>query len=192
MLANALIYLISVVCGLYTFALLLRFYLQWVRALYRNPIAHFVQQLTDTMVKRVRRFVPGLWGLDLSSLLLAWLIQIIEHSLTGLIRGMPFTANWGPVASGIAFLSLLAIVKLILYIVLFATLLLSVLSWLAPQSPAAPVLDTMTRPALAVVRRYCPDTGQIDLSPLILLVLIQLLLMLPIAWLESLALQLLR
>jgi YggT family protein len=181
MLANALIYLISVVCGLYTFALLLRFYLQWVRAPYRNPIAHFV-----------RRFVPGLWGLDLSSLLLAWLIQIIEHSLTGLIRGMPFTANWGPVASGIAFLSLLAIVKLILYIVLFATLLLSVLSWLAPQSPAAPVLDTMTRPALAVVRRYCPDTGQIDLSPLILLVLIQLLLMLPIAWLESLALQLLR
>ena len=179
MLANALIYLISVVCGLYTFALLLRFYLQWVRAPYRNPIAHFVQQLTDTMVKRVRRFVPGLWGLDLSSLLLAWLIQIIEHSLTGLIRGMPFTANWGPVASGIAFLSLLAIVKLILYIVLFATLLLSVLSWLAPQSPA-------------VVRRYCPDTGQIDLSPLILLVLIQLLLMLPIAWLESLALQLLR
>lgn len=52
MLANALIYLISVVCGLYTFALLLRFYLQWVRAPYRNPIAHFVQQLTDTMVKR--------------------------------------------------------------------------------------------------------------------------------------------
>ena len=75
MLGNALIFLIQVVFGLLTLTLLLRFYLQWVHAPYRNPLADFVNALTDFMVRPARRIVPGLWGLDLPTLLLAWLIQ---------------------------------------------------------------------------------------------------------------------
>ena len=74
MLANALIFLSQVAFGLLTLTLLLRFYLQWVRAPYRNPMADFVNALTDFMVKPARRFIPGLWGLDLPTLLLAWLL----------------------------------------------------------------------------------------------------------------------
>ena len=71
-LGNALIFIAQMAFGLLTLALLLRFYMQWVRAPYRNPLADFVNALTDFMVRPVRRIVPGLWGLDLPTLLLAW------------------------------------------------------------------------------------------------------------------------
>jgi YggT family protein len=82
--------------------------------------------------------------------------------------------------------------KMLVYIVLFSTLLQAVLSWVNPGSPVAPLLDAMTRPFLRMFRRRIPPIGNVDLSPLFLIVACQLLLMLPIAWLESSALLLLR
>ena len=77
MLANALIFVAQVAFGLLTLALLLRFYLQWVRAPYRNPLADFVNALTDFMVRPARRVIPGLWGYDMSTLLLAWVVEVL-------------------------------------------------------------------------------------------------------------------
>jgi YggT family protein len=82
--------------------------------------------------------------------------------------------------------------KMLVYIVLFSTLLQAVLSWVNPGSPVAPLRDAMTRPFLRMFRRRIPPIGNVDLSPLFLIVACQLLLMLPIAWLESSALLLLR
>jgi len=62
MFTNALLYLVNTVFGLFVVALLLRFYLQWVRAPYRNPLTQFLQALTDFIVKPARRVIPGLWG----------------------------------------------------------------------------------------------------------------------------------
>jgi len=63
-LANALIFIAQMAFGLLTLSLLLRFYMQWVRAPYRNPLTEFINALTDFMVRPARRIVPGLWGLD--------------------------------------------------------------------------------------------------------------------------------
>jgi YggT family protein len=192
MLANALIFIAQVAFGLLTLTLLLRFYLQWVRAPYRNPLADFVNALTDFMVKPARRLIPGLWGLDLPTLLLAWLMQLLELLVVMQLRGFRFGAEVGLAAIGLAALAAIGIVKMLIYIVLVATLLQAVLSWINPGSPVAPLLDAMTRPFLRIFRRRIPPIGNVDLSPLFLLVTCQLLLMLPVAWLESEAMLLLR
>ena len=134
-----------------------------MRAPYRNPLADFVNALTDFMVRPARRVIPGLWGMDLSTLVI-----------------------------GIAAFAAVAVLKLLIYIVLGATLLQALLSWINPGSPVAPMLDAMTRPFLRFFRRRIPPVGNVDLSPLFLLVVCQLLLMLPVAWLEGETLRLLR
>lgn len=192
MLANALIFIAQVAFGLLTLALLLRFYMQWVRAPYRNPLADFVNALTDFMVRPARRFIPGLWGLDLPTLLLAWLAQLLELLIVLQVRGFRYGAEVGMAGIGLAALAVLAVLKMLIYIVLVATLVQALLSWINPGSPVAPLLDAMTRPMLRVFRRRIPPVGNVDLSPLFVLVACQLLLMLPVAWLESEALRLLR
>ena len=87
MIREALLFIVQVPFGLLIMALLLRFHLQWVRAHYRNPLTPYVNTLTDFMVLRARRFVPGLWGMDLSTLLLAWLLALLLTALTVLIGG---------------------------------------------------------------------------------------------------------
>lgn len=192
MLGNALIFIAQVAFGLLTLTLLLRFYLQWVRAPYRNPLADFVNALTDFMVRPARRILPGLWGIDLPTLLLAWLMQLLEWLIVLQVRGFRFGTEIGLALLGIAAVAAVAVMKMLVYIVLFSTLLQAVLSWVNPGSPVAPLLDAMTRPFLRMFRRRIPPIGNVDLSPLFLMVACQLLLMLPIAWLEGAALRLLR
>ncbi len=192
MLANALIFIAQMAFGLLTLALLLRFYMQWVRAPYRNPLSEFVNALSDFMVRPARRFIPGLWGLDLPTLLLAWLAQMIELLIVLQVRGFRFGAEVGLAGIGMAAFAAVAVMKMLIYIALVATLLQAVISWINPGSPVAPLLDAMTRPLLRVFRRRIPPVGNVDLSPLFVLVVCQLLLMLPVAWLEAEALRLLR
>jgi len=183
-LSQALIFLVQTVCGLFVVALLLRFYLQWVRAPYRNPLSDFLHALTDFMVRPARRLVPGLWGLDLATLVLAWLVQFVELVIVLQIQGYALAQNAGPALASAALLALVLLMKTGLYIVMAAVIMQVVLSWVSPHSPVMPLLNGMTRPVLRVFQRRIPPLGNVDLSPLFALVVIQLLLMLPVAWLE--------
>ena len=184
MITGALIFLVQTVCGLFVVALLLRFYLQWARAPYRNPLSDFLHALTDFMVRPARRLVPGLWGLDLATLVLAWLVQFVELVIVLQIQGYALAQNAGPALASAALLALVLLMKTGLYIVMAAVIMQVVLSWLSPHSPVMPLLNGMTRPLLRVFQRRIPPLGNVDLSPLFALVVIQLLLMLPVAWLE--------
>ena len=184
MLSGALIFLIQTVLGLFVVALLLRFYLQWARAPYRNPLSDFLHALTDFMVRPARRLVPGLWGLDLATLVLAWLVQFVELLIVLQIQGNALAQNAGPALASAALLALVLLMKTGLYIVMAAVIIQVVLSWVSPYSPVMPLLNGMTRPLLRVFQRRIPPLGNVDLSPLFALVVIQLLLMLPVAWLE--------
>jgi YggT family protein len=192
MLTDALIFLVNTAFGLFVVALLLRFYLQWARAPYRNPLSEFLQGLTDFMVRPARRLIPGLWGLDLASLTLAWLLQFVEILIVLLIRGPALEAAAGKVAAAAGLMALVMLVKIGLYIIMIAVIAQVILSWVGPHSPMMPLLNGMTRPFLRVFQRRIPPIGNVDLSPLFLLVAIQLLLMLPVAWLEATVAQLFR
>ena len=185
MFTNALIFLVNTVFGLFVVVLLLRFYLQWARAPHRNPLSMFLQALTDFMVRPARRIVPGLWGLDLATLALAWLVQLVEVLLVLQIKGYGLGSAAGQAFAAAALLALVLLVKIGLYIVAVAVIVQVVLSWLGPYSPLMPLANSMTRPFLRVFQRRIPPIGNVDLSPLFALVVIQLLLMLPVAWLEA-------
>jgi YggT family protein len=185
MVTNALIFLVTTVFGLFVLALLLRFYLQWARAPVRNPLSVFLQALTDFMVRPARRLIPGLWGLDLATLVLAWLVQLAEILLVMQIRGYGPGAVAGESLAAAALLALVLLVKFGLYIVMAAVIVQVVLSWVSPYSPLMPLANSMTRPFLRVIQRRVPPIGNVDLSPLFVLVVIQLILMLPVAYLEA-------
>lgn len=192
MLSGALIFLVDTVFGLFVVALLLRFYLQWARAPHRNPLSEFLQALTDFLVRPARRLIPGWWGLDLATLALAWLAQFLELLIVLQIRGNPPGPEAGTIIAAAALAALVMLVKLGLYTIMVAVIAQVLLSWVGPYSPMMPLLNSMTRPFLRVFQRRIPPIGNVDLSPLFLLVVIQLLLMLPVAYLEALVGQMFR
>ena len=191
MLDQALRFLLDTAFGLLTYAFLLRFTMQWLRAPFRNPLGQAVTALTDWAVKPARRVVPGFKGLDASTLLLAWLAQFAW------LVALQFLARSGVFdVAVIATLALLAVVELVkaaLWLLIIVVFAQAVLSWTVPDGPFAGALNALTFRFLAPIRRRIPPLGgTLDLSPLILIVLAQLALMLPVRWLEGAVLTLFR
>jgi YggT family protein len=184
LLSGALIFLVETAFGLFVVALLLRFYMQWVRAPHRNPLSEFLQALTDFMVRPARRIIPGLLGLDVATFTLAWLVQLVELFIVIQLRGYQAGPDAGLAFVWLLLLALVMLAKIGLYILLATILILVVLSWVSPDSPLMPLVSSLTRPLLRVFQRRIKPIGNVDLSPLFALVVIQLLLMLPVAWAE--------
>ena len=191
MMDQAIKFLLDTVFGIVTYALLLRFAMQWLRAPFRNPVGQAVVALTDWAVKPLRRVVPGAGGIDWSTLLLAWLAQFLWLIAIGLLVSRGAIA-----AATVAAFALLAVVELLkaaLWILIIAVFAQAILSWTAPGGPAAGMLNALTFRFLAPIRRVLPPLGgTLDLSPLVVIVLAQLALMLPIPWLEAVVLGLFR
>jgi YggT family protein len=187
MLANALIFLVSTVLDFFTVALLVRFYLQWTRAAQRNPISDFLNALTNWAVRPARRIIPGLWGLDMATLLLAWLTQFLEIFVVLQISGYDLSFVGAQAIAGMALVAVIALVRISLYILIVVLILQAVLSWVNPYSPVAPMLNALTRPFVKPFQRMIPPIANVDLSPLFVIIVCQLLLMLPVAYLDSAA-----
>jgi YggT family protein len=181
---QVLIFLLETFLGLFSLALLLRFYLQAVRAPARNPLSQFLAALTDFMVRPMRRGIPGLWGYDLSTLLLAWLTELVLVSSVFALRGYHLGPGVGSAVVGFMLLASLNLLKLFLYILMVAVFAQAILSFIAPRGPATAVLASLTRPFLRMFQRRIPPVGGVDLSPLFVLVICQIMLMWPIASLE--------
>lgn len=184
MLNHAIIFLLETFLGLFALALLLRFYLQVLRAPARNPFSAFLGALTDWIVMPARRFIPGLWRMDLSTLVLAWVTEVVLLAAKFSLRGFEFGGAVGAAAIAFLVLGAVEVAKLSLYILMVAVIAQAVLSWVAPYSPAMPMLNSLTRPFLGPVQRRVPPVGNVDLSPILLLVACQLLLFV-VAWLEG-------
>lgn len=182
MIGNALIFLVETAAGIFTVALLLRFLLQWARAASRNPISEFLNAITNFAVLRARRFIPGLWGLDLATLVLAWLVQFVEIFLVMQIRGYELGPAAGQVLLAMALLAAVLVVRLVLYIVIVVVIVQAVLSWVNPYSPIAPLVNALARPFVRPFQRLIPPVANVDLSPLFVIIACQLLLMLPVAY----------
>ncbi len=185
MLAQTLNFLVTTAGDLFALALLLRFLLQWVRAPARNQLAEFVAAVTNFAVIPVRRVIPGLWGLDLATLLLAWVVETLKLWLILQIKGYQLGS-----AAGIAVVALIAmaavhLLQLAVYVVMGALILQAILSWVNPYSPLAPILHSVTRPFLRPFQRVIPPVANVDLSPLAALLVCQLMVSVPLAWLEA-------
>jgi YggT family protein len=186
MLTDALRFLLNVVFGLFVYTALLRFIMQWMRAPFRNPVGQAVTALTDWAVKPMRKVLPGFGGYDWASLVVAWLLQVAWLVAVTALTTPLTTLATGAGAGFIAVVAIIELLKAALWIVIVAVFVQALLSWVAPDGPLAGVLNALTFPLLAPVRRVIPPIGgALDLSPLIVIVLAQLVLMLPVAWLEQ-------
>ena len=191
MINQALRFLFDTIFGLFTYAFLLRFVMQWLRAPFRNPLGQAVMALTDWAAKPLRRVLPGFKGLDASTLLLAWIAEFAWLSALELLSGL--VGFDGATAATLALLACVELIKATLWLMIIVVFAQAILSWVAPDGPFAGVLNALTFRFLAPIRRRVPPLGgALDLSPLIVIVLAQLLLMLPVRWLEGVVLTLFR
>lgn len=171
-LGNPLIFLIDTLIGLYVLVLLLRFILQAVRADFYNPISQFVWQVTSKPVGLIQRVIPRWRNFDIAALVFAWALMTlnlwIDLSLSGL-RVAPFTLlAW----------SVLKLAALTLNIYFFSILIQAIMSWVNPgmPSPASALLWSINEPLLKPVRDVLPPIAGLDLSPLAVMIAIQMLL----------------
>ena len=170
MFAQIGLYLVEAVFGFFVTMLLARFHFQWLRVPFRNQIGEFVIATTNWLVLPVRRVVPGLAGLDLPTLLLAWLLQGASLWIQTQIVGSDLSAL---ALGAIAAVDLL---RYSLYILVFALIVQVLMSWINPYAPLAPIFDAAVRPFVRPIRRLVPPIAGIDLSPAILFILLQVLL----------------
>lgn len=175
MLAQAGLFLLDTLVGFFCFALLLRFYMQAFRVSFRNQVGAFVVQLTNWLVIPLRRLLPGVFGLDLSCLLPAYLLQLALLLAAFWLRGGT-TIVGGTLAALLLWQAALATLRISIHLLIGALILQAVLSWVAPYSPISQPLAQLTRTFLDPIRRIVPPIAAIDVSPLIAILLAQLVL----------------
>ena len=168
---GAAIFVIQTLGSLYLLIVLLRFILQLVRANFYNPLCQCIVKATQPLLKPLRRVIPSLFGLDMSSLVLALLLQILLFVVILMLNGyQAFTVlllPWG----------LIGIFSLFLKIIFWSMIISVILSWVAPgsRSPGAELVAQITEPVLAPFRRLIPNLGGLDISPIFAFIVIQLL-----------------
>ncbi len=193
MLIQLLLFVLQAFFGFFVLLLLLRFHMQWLRVSFRNPLGRFVLTLTDRMVMPTRRIVPSALGLDLSSLLLALLLHGVYLLLSFWLIGFSFGDRLGfsPALAALALLgiALMELLNYSIYILMAVIAFVVILSWVNPHAPLAPLFNSLARPFLRPFQRLIPPIAQIDLSPLFLLLTLQVLLIL-LVYLRSILLPL--
>ncbi len=178
MLTSLISLILEAVFGFFTLVLLGRFYMQWARISFRNQIGQFVVALTDWVVLPARRLIPGLLGLDMATLAIAWLTQSLLVAIEFLLRVGASDRGVGAAVLVILVVGLFETLRTLVYLVFGIVIVSAVLSWVSPYSPVAPVVNAMSRPFLRPLQRVLPTVANIDLSPLVLLLILQIVLML--------------
>lgn len=174
MLTTALNFLLSTVLNLLTLVFLLRFFMQLMRAPFNNPLGLMVISLTDFAVKPMRSIVPSFKKLDLTTLLLALITQLLLQLSLIWLRDFPMGLAGQGAWIALFGLSFLGVLKTSIDVFFYAILLQVILSWVNPQSPVSGVLQSLTEPLLAPIRRLLPTASGLDFSPLVVLILIQM------------------
>lgn len=166
-------FLLNTLFTLFGAALILRVWMQAVRVQPYNPVTQAVLQATNWLVLPLRRVIPGVRGIDWASVVAALVTALVYVVLMIVMAGVdPIT-----LAPTIVVVALLTVVKWVLNLVIWMTILMALLSWLNPRSQAMPILYQLTAPFLNPLRLVIPHLGGIDLSPILLFVIVQVLLM---------------
>ncbi|MEO6625974.1 MAG: YggT family protein [Burkholderiaceae bacterium] len=171
MLYQIVSFLLHIVVGLVAGTCLLRAYLHYQRismaARAGNPLGPFIFALTDWLVLPLRRLIPAAGRWDLASLVGAYLLELAMYGLLWLLGG-----SLGSPAQ-VVMQALIGLVRLMLSGMSGLLIVYAVLSWVQSESPMVGLIDRVVAPWLRPIRRMLPLVGGIDLSPLLLLVLLQ-------------------
>lgn len=168
--ASAGVYLIQTFFGLYMIVVMLRFLMQVSRVDYYNPICQAIVKITDPAIRPFRAFIPTIYGVDLATLMVAFIVQLIAVMLIMTLYGHTFLA---PIYIAWVLLGLLSIIFKIYF---FALLISVISSWIAPQSshPALNLVRQIIEPICIPARKLLPPMGGIDFSIILVFVFINI------------------
>jgi len=175
MFSSALDFLLNTLLNMLTMMFLLRFFMQLFKSSFYNPLGQLVMTLTDFAVKPARKFIPSWKKIDLSTLFLAIVTQFLLQMALLWLRDFPLNVAGSAIWPSIFGMSLLGVLRATLDLFFYAILLQVILSWVNPHTPIAPALNSLTRPLLAPIQRIIPITNGIDFSPIVALILLQML-----------------
>lgn len=166
---NPFAQLFDLLIGLYVSIILLRFFLQYFRADFYNPLSQFCVKATDIFIKPLRKLIPGFAGIDLSSLVLAYMVIIIKFVLISFISGM-FNINFLLLILGSVIELLISILNLFVYLIFIRI----IMSWISPNgyNPVLMVIGQLSEPIIARFKRLLPPMSGFDFSPMIALIFI--------------------
>lgn len=185
MLNNLLLLILEAVVGFFVILLLIRFHMQWLRVSFRNQLGRFVVAVTDWLVRPARRIIPGLFGLDMPCLVGALALHSGHLTIAFWLKHFSFGAHAGIALPVILAIAAVELLRFSVYILIGVVLISAVLSWVNPHAALAPLFHSLSRPFLRPFRRLIPPIAQVDLSPLVLLLMLQIVLML-LVWLRVL------
>ncbi|MEO5573416.1 MAG: YggT family protein [Gammaproteobacteria bacterium] len=184
--SNAGVFLVQTLFGLYILAVMLRLLLQMVRASFYNPLSQFLVKITNPVLVPLRRIIPGIAGFDVASLLLLLALQLLQLVLIALML------DQGLSIGGLVVLAIAKLIGLLVNVFFFSILIQVILSWVRPgdDSPVSALIYSLNEPLLGPARRLLPAMGGFDLSPILVMIGLQLTSLLVVAPLTDLALRL--
>lgn len=190
MLINGLNFLLNTILGLFTVIFLLRFYLQLCAAPFKNPVGQTLISISQFLVKPLRRVIPSIGKFDITTILLAFICQLLLAFTEQLLRGLPISLISVEQCWIIVAIALIEIIKLSFYIFLYAIIAQALLSWITPYTMITPMLNALTKPILAPLQKLVPIKNGLDFSPFIFFIIVELCLIMFISPLENLLIQL--
>ena len=185
MLQDAAQFLLDVILQPFAVILLLRFHLQWLGAPMRNPVSEFIMSLTNFVVLRTRRYIPAFKGYDSSTLLLAYVFEVLYIYLSEFIW-IYSSPDGNYLVLGLLAMGVVKLISLSIILLMVAVIIQAVLSWFNPHTSFSAVLNAITAPFIQPIRRRIPPAGAVDLSAFVLIILLQLTLMVPVYYLDKL------
>jgi YggT family protein len=180
---NAATFLIETIFGLYILIVMLRFLLQWARADFYNPVSQFIVKVTQPALKPLRKIIPGIGGLDAAALVFMIILKLVELWLVTGLLGL------SPQIGGLVILSIADLLGLLINVFIFSILIQVIISWVNPgmYNPVMGLLHSLTEPLLGPARRVIPPISGLDLSPIVVIIILQLTSMLAVSPLRGLA-----
>jgi YggT family protein len=163
--------LLEVAAGLIAGTCLLRLYMQYQRIPMSvrsgNPLAKFIFALTDWLVLPLRRVIPAAGRWDMASLVGAFLVQLAQFVILWTLTGMSTSML------SVVVLAAFGLVRMAISGMTGLVIIYAILSWVQTRSVGADFLERLVMPVLIPIRRIVPLVGGIDLSPLVLLLILQ-------------------
>jgi len=174
---EAVVFLLNAVVSFFCALFLLRFMMQALRVSFGGQLGGFVVAMTNWAIKPLRRIIPGIGGFDWASLFAAFMLQLLLAGLLIGASGQPLVADSLTLGLMVGWFAVRSLLRLVVYIMIGALILQAVLSWINPYSPLAAPTYQLTRPLLDPIRRFLPTISGIDLSPMVVILLLQAVLM---------------
>ncbi len=170
---QTLMFIVQFIFGMYSFIIVLRLWLRMANADYNHPFVASIAKSTTPVIRKLQKYLPDFGNIETASLVLLLLVTLVKLLLVSFISGH--------IPQPIALLgwTLASMIEVVLDTVFYLMIMMAILSWIPNAQPMLyDLLMQITAPLLMPVRRVVPLLGGMDLSPVIVLIVVQIIEML--------------